>query len=71
MKKIIFGSIAVLIMACGDPVDNLDKPVASEGPIAQANVECIERDGFLVGRRGGGVICKLPDGSIIDQMTFL
>ena len=70
MKTVIFCSIAILLMAC-DPVNNLDKPVASEGPIAQANVECIERDGILVGRRGGGVICKLPDGRIVDQMTFL
>lgn len=70
MNKIILGTCTFLLMAC-DPVNNLDKPVASQGPIAQANVECIERDGILVGRRGGGVICKLPNGKIVDQMTFL
>ena len=70
MNKSIFICAFIALCAC-NPVDNLDKPVASQGPIAGANVACVERGGILVGRRGGGVICKLPNGKIVDQMTLI
>lgn len=74
MKFIAMIILLSAIASCGGKnrdINNPDKAVASEGAIAQANVECVARDGELVGKRGGGVICKLPNGKIVDQMSFL
>lgn len=83
MKSIFSVFMLASLVACGGGdqgsngdtshpnINDTNKAVASPGALAQANVECVERKGQLVGKRGGGVICKLPNGQIVDQMTFL
>ena len=81
MKKILFITSICLVSACANNTNssnskqNLAKnpnvPGATQGDLGRANIACVERHGQLVSRRGGGVICKLPNGKIVDQMTLI
>ena len=63
MKKVkgisLFLSVILLGACVNDPKVNPNIPGGTEGDAGEAKINCVEKGGLLVSKKGGGWWCKL------------